>query len=451
MSGTWWLLPHREQVTRQAGPPITIDATGPLTLAATGDSVLTSPLGSDDDAAFGDVRRLIRSADIAVTNLEVNLLERSTAAEIRLQPGLRWPFGSEREAQTLKDIGFDVVTRANNHAADYGRQGIEETGGILDRVGLLHAGCGTELAKARAPLAIGAPGRHVALVSVATSSSAESRATFTRGEIRGRPGLSPLRYTADITVDPSTFDTLKETLAVTAPSAVSDAHDRLEISGTAIKKGAKTIIEFVSDPGDEKEILETVRAARVSAPIVVVAIHSHEPSNGSQVPAEFVRRFARAAIDAGASLVIGHGPHQLRGVEVYRTGAILYSLGNFLFQHENIDMRTADVYDAGTDLYQMALGTAAAGAAGPQVMDLENDVWWEGVVAVADFENRALKAIQFHPIDLGVGIPRQRRGVPRFATAERARTILQRLDRLSQSYGTRIRIAEGIGVLELRP
>ena len=42
-----------------------------------------------------------------------------------------------------------------------------------------------------------------------------------------------------------------------------------------------------------------------------------------------MRRFARPVIDAGASLVIGHGPHVLRGLELYKGHLIAYSLGNF--------------------------------------------------------------------------------------------------------------------------
>ena len=48
-------------------------------------------------------------------------------------------------------------------------------------------------------------------------------------------------------------------------------------------------------------------------------------------------RAARAAIDAGADVVAGHGPHLTLGVEIYRGRPILYSLGNFIFQNETID------------------------------------------------------------------------------------------------------------------
>jgi poly-gamma-glutamate synthesis protein (capsule biosynthesis protein) len=48
-------------------------------------------------------------------------------------------------------------------------------------------------------------------------------------------------------------------------------------------------------------------------------------------PNETQRMFARAAIDAGALLVVGHHPHVLQPFERYNGGLILYSLGNFVF------------------------------------------------------------------------------------------------------------------------
>ena len=84
---------------------------------------------------------------------------------------------------------------------------------------------------------------------------------------------------------------------------------------------------FRVDTSDEREITEHIRAARAAAEVVVVSIHSHEPDNRTDEPADFVRAFAHRAIDAGASLVVGHGPHRVRGVEVYKDSAILYSLG----------------------------------------------------------------------------------------------------------------------------
>jgi hypothetical protein len=83
-----------------------------------------------------------------------------------------------------------------------------------------------------------------------------------------------------------------------------------------------------------------VQKAARSAEIVVVTFHGGaEGSDRTAVPRGpetflgeprgDLRRFAHAMVDAGADLVVGHGPHVMRGMEVYRGRLIAYSLGNF--------------------------------------------------------------------------------------------------------------------------
>jgi hypothetical protein len=83
-----------------------------------------------------------------------------------------------------------------------------------------------------------------------------------------------------------------------------------------------------------------VRAAATKADLVVVAMHAGaEGSTATHVPhgtETFLgenrgdsRRFAHAVIDAGADLVVGSGPHVIRGLERYHTRLIAYSAGNF--------------------------------------------------------------------------------------------------------------------------
>jgi poly-gamma-glutamate capsule biosynthesis protein CapA/YwtB (metallophosphatase superfamily) len=62
------------------------------------------------------------------------------------------------------------------------------------------------------------------------------------------------------------------------------------------------------------------------------AAHQHVPRGAESFYGEArgdLRKFAHAVIDAGADLVIGHGPHVLRGLELYKNRLIAYSLGNF--------------------------------------------------------------------------------------------------------------------------
>ena len=50
-----------------------------------------------------------------------------------------------------------------------------------------------------------------------------------------------------------------------------------------------------------------------------------------------VVKFSHACIDAGADLVLGHSPHILRKIEVYRNKLIVYSLGNFIFDYPGVE------------------------------------------------------------------------------------------------------------------
>jgi hypothetical protein len=99
--------------------------------------------------------------------------------------------------------------------------------------------------------------------------------------------------------------------------------------------------EFANSLTDLDAVREITKEAGRQADIVIVTMHSGaEGLDAARVPrgpetylAEQrgdSRAFARAAIIAGADLVIGHGPHVLRGMEIFRNRLIAYSLGNFV-------------------------------------------------------------------------------------------------------------------------
>jgi hypothetical protein len=73
-------------------------------------------------------------------------------------------------------------------------------------------------------------------------------------------------------------------------------------------------------------------------------------------------------------------------------------------------------------------------------------VWYESVVAVPTFQGTQVSEITLHPIELGHKAPRSQRGTPRIADEATARTILDRMIRLSAEFGTTIRIENGIGI-----
>ena len=99
--------------------------------------------------------------------------------------------------------------------------------------------------------------------------------------------------------------------------------------GTSDNKGGCTNGAQVS------QILEDIRQARNENDLIVVAIHWGGYCR--KLPQKYQIDLAHQMIDSGAKIVIGTGPHTLQPVELYHSGVIAYSLGNFIFDHTIFD------------------------------------------------------------------------------------------------------------------
>ncbi|TSE03417.1 CapA family protein, partial [Mesorhizobium intechi] len=186
--------------------------------------------------------------------------------------------------------------------------------------------------------------------------------------------------------------------------------------------------------------------------------HGHEPGEWCQEPLEYEQSFARRLIDSGADAYIVHGPHILRGIEIYKGRPIFYSLGNFFCQ----DLRSpagADMFDlfgkdprintdAEVTIDHLANGfPTAEGRVGPQ----SAAIFYESVVAISRFEHNQLAELRLYPIELRRSQRFADRGVPRPAPVPLGREILNRLQELSAPFGTRIDIENDVGVIKLKP
>ena len=166
------------------------------------------------------------------------------------------------------------------------------------------------------------------------------------------------------------------------------------------------------------------------------------------VPPQFLEIFLKKCIDAGATVVIGHGPHELRGIEVYHGGLILYSLGNFIFQTETVSMQPYEAFANKGLSTDMKVGEfmnlrSKNGTVGYPT--LENI--WRSVMAAWTMEDGVLTQVQLYPISLGMGEPRTRRGTPVMAEND---AVLRYLAELSRPFGTEIRIDGGVGFIDLK-
>lgn len=107
----------------------------------------------------------------------------------------------------------------------------------------------------------------------------------------------------------------------------------------------KDWIESVPLPADMERVEKEIIEAKKQADIVLVSFHGHETDGeDTTVPSMFLETFSRRCVDAGADAVIGHGPHELRGIEIYHGAPIFYSLGNFLFETETVEKQPYDAY-----------------------------------------------------------------------------------------------------------
>ena len=423
------------------------DAVGDFTLALTGDAIITRALSPYREPEFTRLIELIRGADAAFTNLEI--LFHDYEPYPMHESGGTWMRGDPELVDELVWAGFDMVSRANNHTGDYGVEGLRLTTEYVDGAGLVHAGAGESLSEAREAAFLETARGRVALVSTASTFPDHSAASRSRGDVPARPGLSPLRYSSTRIVAPehlARFTALLDEMGIN----YGGGGDRVRAFSTAFEAGAEPGVRTEPDPDDVREIAAVVSNASRLADHVVVSVHAHESRGSASVPADFVVAFAHAMIDAGATVFVGHGPHVLRGIEIYRGRPIFYSLGDFIFQNETLDRLPQEnyaSYDLGPDSHVADFNArryrndTSGFPANPEI--------WESVVAVPRWEGGRLVEVALHPITLGFGQPGWVRGRPMLADAELGAKILGDLIERSRPFGTQIDVRDGVGYVRI--
>lgn len=424
-----------------------------FTMALTGDAIITRKLSVYNEPPFLEMIKLIRSADVAFTNFEMLLhdyepypMHKSGGTYMRAKPSM---------AKELIWAGFDIVSTANNHTGDYGSEGMRLTLKYLNDYGLVNAGAGESLEEAREAKFIETSKARVALISCASTFPDHSRAGTSRGDTSSRPGLSPLRFNTEFTVTKAHFDNIKKLKKDIEPSKFSkeDKNSLTEInfSGRNYKVGKENIIMTKTNQKDLKEIERVVGSSEHMADYTIVTIHAHESDGKKSVPAKFLIEFSRKMIDAGADVVVGHGPHVLRGIEIYKGKPIFYSLANFMFQNETL-LRVPEEnyarYNLGNDA-QINDWNSKRYANDTRGFPTEREIW-ESVIAYPIWDKSGLFKIELYPISLGFGKKRTIRGRPMFANKVLSRKIINDLIQRSKPFGTKIEYKDGIGIINIK-
>ena len=252
--------PKPTAVKKPTGPKI---PEGVVAIVATGDIVMgsTPNLPSDGGRSFFSEVQTDLAGDVVLGNLEGTL---STGGGSKCGKGSTNCFAFQTPpsyARWLQQAGFTVLNLANNHAYDFGSDGLRQTTDALAGAGL---------------------------------------------EWTGRPGQVTVQKVAGI---------------------------RVALVGFAPYPWAQSLTDITAAK-------KLVRKAARSADVVVVTMHAGAEGSDRQHVKRGTElflgenrgdsmRFAHAVVDAGADLVVGSGPHVLRGMEWYKGRLIAYSLGNF--------------------------------------------------------------------------------------------------------------------------
>ena len=146
--------------------------------------------------------------------------------------------------------------------------------------------------------------------------------------------------------------------------------------------------------------MRSVRNGKTLADFVVVTIHAHQgPVTAQQWLFEdqtpnFLKELAHRAIDSGADVFVGHGPHVLRGVEIYKGKPIFYGLGEFFYQWQHMDASL------------MTGSWAPGGAPEDTFSDVTGRVsrnWrpvnFESMIAVSRYDGGRQVEVRLHPTD----------------------------------------------------
>lgn len=416
-----------------------------FTIASVGDLIMAFPASKLADPAHQAAFDLIRNADVGYANMESTILDGS-----RWQGESAGPFlGTPDVAEDVKALGFDIVARSNNHSGEFGLAGLLETNDRLEAAGVVSAGSGTTYWGARAPRFVTTPKGRVGLVATASSFSARVVADRGRGEWKGRGGASALRTTRWWLMPPAQWDavtTIREAFptggALYAPEG--ETEDEITILRQRFRQADVDSPRWSYEINEEdlRDILAMVSEGKVKSDFMAVGIHSHETQGADgvwpeidPVPGDFLPVFARATIDAGADAFFGSGVHVLRGIEIYKGRPIFYGLGEFFRQMDIVGPAAWGGRGQG--------GTFRGGRN-------SNPLKYESIVAVSEFAGGRLKEVRLYPTDLGHAARMAHRGVPRLASPEVADRVLERLQKLSEPYGTMIEVDGHVGVIRLR-
>ncbi|HOO72840.1 MAG TPA: CapA family protein [Spirochaetota bacterium] len=299
------------------GEPVSLIFVGDINYAHFVEEVIQEPTKGNGDYTypFHYVADYLSGADITFGNLESLISDQGDDTKNVLSK-LGYGLSLRAAPDSIEGFlyaGFDILNLANNHTGDYDVEAMEDCVNRLDAAGIDHIGVGENHAAAHAPVIKEVKGTTIAFL-----------------------GYSNVPMYADDTWFSPTCEWI-------ARGPENDDEERWGLAWASDYR--------FEQYGDFSAMQDDISSAKERADIVIVSVHfgweyaqmpdTNEDGEAasSEQKAQAQQQMAHMAIDAGASLVVGHHPHVVQwlddakttAVESYNGGYIAYSLGNFMF------------------------------------------------------------------------------------------------------------------------
>lgn len=430
-----------------------------MKFTAVGDALIQEVYTVDYEGV-APIKEFIAKGDARFFNLETTLNRKEDVH------GNQYSGGSYLRAEpealdTALSYGFNLASFNNNHAMDFGYNGLLSTLDILDASGVPHTGVGRDLPEAARPVYLETENGTVALISVCSSFGPAAFAGNPSPHFEGRPGVNGLRVSMRLTVTPAQLKVIQEIGELSGinarhiinrkdgyTAALPEGMAELDAMKFSVGEKPETVYEI--DKRDIERVKASIAEAQKNADYVLVSIHNHQIEGGDKenVP-KFIENFCHMCIDEGAHAVIGHGPHLIRPLEIYKKRPIFYSLGDFVLQLNSIPAAPADFYEnyglTGKESIETLLDTRSNG--GKKGLMYVREML-ETFIPYWEMENGELTKLELLPVELGfdLEVKHPLRGKP-MATDDMS--FMKRLQKMSAPYGVKMHFEDGKAIVEL--
>ncbi len=357
--------------------------------------------------------------------------------------------------EVLLDVmgfGFNMTTFNNNHAFDFSYEGFYSTLDALDESGIVHAGAGYSLAEASAPRFLDTAEGRVALISVCTSFDAPMIAGNPSSRVQARPGINGMRVEQYVSVSSEELECIRniakrtginvpsEIVAKEGYGALSKA-DECKLDTLVFKAGDEDCVVQSVKKEDMERLEKSIYEAKLTADYIIVSVHSHQLWGGAkEIPAPVLETIAHSAIDFGANAVLGHGPHLLRPIEIYKDSPIFYSLGDFILQLYSVEFAPADFFekqalDPDSTVHELLKKRSRDFTIGL----MTDRRMFISVLPIWQTDEGKLTSLRLVPIEMRMSGNKALRGLPRISDAKE---ICDCLGSMSKKYGVRLTVAD---------